>query len=219
MNTYLLEQGYLTAAYIASQKPSRQCSCRIEPHRNLHCMPGSGQSKGSSLHLKAFSNMHQLTPSLCLTEHESEREAETGRIKRRMVEEKGVKKKIHKKPWQGPLVELWHREHPVCGVTGWSPPRHCSKSQHWNVPPANWSGMGTLDQEVGRAVGDPVARCSCWLLHRIYTAYWATDSSHRAVNREDQRVRSRLGTAPHFCRHSRVHLKKKRERTNRSLTY
>lgn len=87
------QEGYLTAAYIASQKPSRQCSCRIEPHRNLHCMPGSGQSKGSSLHLKTFSSMHQLTPSLCLTEHESEREAETGRIKRRMVEEKGVKKK------------------------------------------------------------------------------------------------------------------------------
>lgn len=104
MNTYLLEQGYLTAAYIASQKPSRQCSCRIEPHRNLHCMPGSGQSKGSSLHLKAFSNMHQLTPSLCLTEHESEREAETGRIKRRMVEEKGVKKKKYTKSLdKGPL--------------------------------------------------------------------------------------------------------------------
>ena len=39
----------LEAAYIASQKPSRQCSCRIEPHRNLHCMPGSGQSKAISV--------------------------------------------------------------------------------------------------------------------------------------------------------------------------
>lgn len=97
------QEGYLTAAYIASQKPSRQCSCRIEPHRNLHCMPGSGQSKGSSLHLKTFSNMHQLTPSLCLTEYESEREAETGRIKRRMVEKKGVKKEYTKSLDEDPL--------------------------------------------------------------------------------------------------------------------
>lgn len=41
-----------------------------------------------------------------------------------------------------------------------------------------------LDQEVGRAVRDPVARCSCWFLHRIYTAYWATDSSHRDTRRD-----------------------------------
>lgn len=59
---YRALQG-LNAAYIASQKPSRQCSCRFEPHRNLHCMPGSGQSKGISLPSTGFMYTHQL---ICL---------------------------------------------------------------------------------------------------------------------------------------------------------
>ncbi len=146
------------------------------------------------------------------------RESKRERIKRRMAEEEGVKKK-HKKPWQGPLVELWHREHPVCGVTGWSPPDIAANQRIGMCHQPIGSGMGTLDREVGRAVRDPVARCSCWLLHRIYTAYWATDSSHRSVNREGRPVLSCLvGKTRHFCRHSWVHLKKEwRERTNSSI--
>jgi len=119
--------SYVTAAYIASQKPSRQCSCRIEPHRNLHCMPGSGQSKGLSE--KAFHTCIEtlylwqkpFKPRIFNTKRIKQRVAKTVRIKRRMAEEEGVEEKKHKKPWQGPLVELWHREHPVCRVTGWSP--------------------------------------------------------------------------------------------------
>lgn len=74
-------KGYLTDAYIASQKPSRQCSCRIETHRNLHCMPGSGQNKDLSL-------CHLCTAS---------QSTRARQIKRRMVKEEGVKKTKNKR--------------------------------------------------------------------------------------------------------------------------
>lgn len=72
------------------------------------------------------------------------------------------------KPWQGPLVEMWHREHPVCRVTGWRPPpsNDLSANQGRNVQlgPHQATGRGGAGQtgECGRAVRDPVARCSCW---------------------------------------------------------
>lgn len=44
----------------------------------------------------------------------------------------------------------------------------------WQVEvsiPHNLNGM--CQQEAQNAIRDPVARCSCWLQHRIYTDYWA----------------------------------------------
>lgn len=69
-------------------------------------------------------------------------------------------------------MELSHREHPV---TGRAP---------WPVMEQERATGRRKDREAGGAVRDPVARCSCWLLHRIYTAYWAADSHQRAARQQ-----------------------------------
>lgn len=93
-----------------------------------------------------------------------------------------------------------------------------SQSEQRSVPSANRRGVTFARLEVGRAVRDPVARCSCWLLHRIYTAYWATDRRHRLVIQVTGW--SRMDGRSHDCRHSCIHLREKGKRKiNRNGEY
>lgn len=91
-------------------------------------------------------------------------------------------------------------------------PKHHSQSEQWSVPSANRRGVTFGRLEVGRAVRDPVARCSCWLLHRIYTAYWATDRRHRLVVQVTGWAWSRMDGRSHDGRHSCIHLMGKRDK-------
>lgn len=98
--------------------------------------------------------------------------------------------------------------------------KHHSQSEQWSLPTANRRGVTFARLEIGRAVRDPVARCSCWLLHRIYTAYWATDRRHRLGIQVTGWAWSRMDSQSHDCRHSCIHLRgkgKRKRNRNQSL--
>lgn len=149
MHTYPFVRWLLII--FASQKPSRQCSCRIEPHRNLHCMPGPGWSKNISLTFIQHESFGKIskTPLIDLTNAISYRddwrmnkrtEKDTERQKQEWQKTKEWKKHTQKALTRascGVVTQrtscLWgHRMEPL-----WHP----SQSEEWNVPPANGSGL------------------------------------------------------------------------------
>lgn len=163
---------------IAIRKPSRQCSCRIQAHRNLHCMPGSGRVKDTRED-KYHSN-----------------------LKKKTQEEK---------------LKLKEKGNMMALLQVGASLEHHSQSEQWSVPSANRRGVTFARLEVGKTVRDPVARCSCWLLHRIYTAYWATDRRHRLVIQVTGWAWSRLDGRSHVCRHSCIHLRGKGKRERKGI--